>query len=80
MTAKMRGEDGPLVLHYYSDSNKSLRGRHTRANTVPLPAVLRKFPPSLGLLVSTSQHDGVVPGEGSGACLLQLPDGSGFCK
>ena len=85
LTAKLRGEDGPLLVSYYSDSHtRSLRGprHHHRTTSLPLPTVLSKLPPSLLGSVGSSEahHTPVIMSSEAPLCLLQLPDGSGLCK
>lgn len=82
LTAKLRGEDGPLVICHYKDSHaRSLRGgKHQRSSTVPLPTVFSKLPPSLATFSTPGQNDSLLSNEGVAICLLQLPDGSGFCR
>lgn len=81
LTAKLRGEDGPLVIKYYSDQNvRSFRGgRHLRHSSFPLPTILSKLPPSLATFSSPSQHE-VFLGDAQVLCLMLLPDGAGFCN
>ena len=81
LTAKLRGENGPLVIKYYSDQNvRSFRGgRHLRHSSFPLPTILSKLPPSLATFSSPSQHE-VFLGDAQVLCLMLLPDGAGFCK
>ena len=81
LTAKLRGEDGPLIVRYYSDSySRSFRGTRQRVSSLPLPAVLSKLPPSLATFSSLGQQENILINEGLQLCLLQLPDSSGFCK
>ena len=82
ITAKLRGEDGQLVAKYYSDAHsRSLRGgRHHRAASFPLPAILTKLPPSIASFTSPGSHEAFQVNNGLSLCLLQLPDGSGYVK
>ncbi|XP_019849747.1 PREDICTED: uncharacterized protein LOC109580711 [Amphimedon queenslandica] len=85
LTAKLRGEDGPLLVSYYSDSHsRSFRGprHHHRTTSLPLPSVLSKLPPSLlGSAVSSETHPSpVFMSSDAPLALLQLPDGSGLCN
>ena len=87
LTAKLRGEDGPLITKCYSDTHtRFLRGggggggRHHRAASFPLPAILGKLPPSIASFSSPGTHEAFQVGDGLNLCLLLLPDGSGYCK
>ena len=82
MTAKLRGEDGPLIVKYYSDPHyRPFKGARHRTTSFPLPNVLSKLPPSLATFTSHTHNDVFLSkGDGQTICSLLLPDGSGFCK
>lgn len=79
--AKQRGEDGPLVVKFYNDpQTRTLRSKHQRSATFPLPAVLSKLPPSVASFSTPGANEALLVGEGSRVFILVLPDGSGYCK
>ena len=83
MIAKQKNADGPLVVKFYSDpQTRSLRSKHQRSATFPLPAVLTKLPPSVANFTTPGVASGDVMMIGAGPELAVLihPDGSGHAK
>lgn len=80
--AHLRGEDGKLIVRYYSDThNKMQQRRHQRSSTFPLPKIFSKLPPSLSPSThAPSAQEEFFFGEGLRLFLIVLPDSSGFCK
>lgn len=79
--AKQRGEDGPLLTKFYNDPQmRTLRSKHQRSATFPLPTVLSKLPPSVANFSTPSANEALLIGEGLKVFVLVLPDGSGYCK
>ena len=78
---KKKGADKPLVVKFYNDPQlRSLRLKHQRSSTVPLPASFSKLPPSIGNISPPSASDVLLLGEGVKTFILTLPDGSGYCR
>ena len=83
MIAKQQGADGSLLVKFYSDSHtRSLRSKHQRSATFPIPAILSKLPPSMTSFTapSTAGGDAMMIGEGPQLAILVHPDGSGHAK
>ena len=81
LIAKQRGEDGPLVVKYYNDPQiRTVRMKHQRSATFPLPAVFSKLPPSVASFMLPSANEALLIGEGLKVFVLVLPDGSTCCK
>lgn len=83
MIAKQQGADGPLVVKFYSDPHtRSLRSKHQRSATFPLPSVLSKLPPSVASFTTpgVASGDAMMIGEGPQLAVLVHPDGSGHAK
>jgi len=83
MIAKQQGADGPLVVKFYSDPHtRSLRSKHQRSATFPLPSVLSKLPPSVASFTTpgVASGDAMMIGEGPQLAILVHPDGSGHAK
>ena len=83
MIAKQQGADGSLLVKFYSDSHtRSLRSKHQRSATFPIPAILSKLPPSMTSFTapSTAGGDAMMIGEGPQLAILIHPDGSGHAK
>ena len=83
ITARLRGEDGKLVVRHYSGPrNKIQHSRHQRFSTFPLPTIFSKLPPSLSpsSTHAPSAQEEVSLGKGLRLFLIVLPDRSGFCK
>ena len=79
--ARQRGEEGPLLVKFYNDPQiRSLRSKHQRSSTFPMPAVLSKLPPSLTSFALPTANEALMIGEGPRVLVLILPDGSGHCK
>ena len=79
--AKQQGVDGPLVVKFFNDPLiKTLRSKHQRSATFPLPAAFSKLPLSLTGFSGQSVHEAKLIGEGPTVFVLMLPDGSGYCK
>ena len=80
MIARQKNADGPLVVKFYSDPQmRSLRSKHQRSATFPLPAVLNKLPPSVASFTAPGVGSGDVMmiGEGPELAVLVMPDSSG---
>ena len=78
---KQRGATKSLVVKFYSDPRiRTLRVKHHRALTVPLPAFFKKLPPSMGSFSSHAANEALMIGEGMKLFVLTLPDGSGHCR
>ena len=78
---KNHGADKPMVVKFYSEPHlRSLRSKHQRSATVPLPTLLGKLPPSIGNFSSPAANEVLMIGEGAKVFVLTLPDGSGGCK
>ena len=83
MLAKQRNADGPLIVKFYSNpQTRSLRSKHQRSATFPLPAVLSKLPPSVANFTTpgVASGDVMMIGEGAELAVLIMPDGSGHAK
>ena len=83
MLAKQRNADGPLIVKFYSDpQTRSLRSKHQRSATFPLPAVLNRLPPSVANFTTpgVASGDVMMIGEGAELAVLIMPDGSGHAK
>lgn len=79
--AKQRGEDGPLIVKFYNDPKmRTLRSKHQRSATFPLPSVLHKLPPSMANFSTPTANEASLIGEGLKLFVLRLPDGSGNFK
>ena len=82
--AKQQGVDGPLVVKFFNDPQiKTLRSKHQRSATFPLPAVFSKGLPGLSGVTGVhgqSIQEAKLIGEGPTVFVLMLPDGSGYCK
>ena len=80
MIARQKNADGPLVVKFYSDpQTRSLRSKHQRAATFPLPSVLSKLPPSVASFTTpgVASGDVMMIGEGPELAILVMPDSSG---
>ena len=83
LLAKQNNADGPLVVKFYSDpQTRSLRSKHQRSATFPLPTVLNKLPPSVANFTTpgVTSGDVMMIGEGPELAVLVHPDGSGHAK
>ncbi|CAI8019563.1 hypothetical protein GBAR_LOCUS11747, partial [Geodia barretti] len=83
MLAKQRNADGPLIVKFYSDpQTRSLRSKHQRSATFPLPAVLNRLPPSVANFTTpgVASGDVMMIGEGAELAVLIMPDGSGHAN
>ena len=81
LIARQRGEDGPLVVKFYNDPQiRTLRLKHQRSATFPLPAVFSKLPPSVASFMLPSANEALLIGEGLRLFVLVLPDGSACSK
>ena len=83
MIAKQKHADGPLVVKFYSNpKTRSLRSKHQRSATFPLPTVLNKLPPSVANFTTpgVATNDVMMIGEGPDLAVLIHPDGSGHAK
>ena len=82
--ARQQGVDSPLVVKFFNDPQiKTLRSKHQRSATFPLPAVFSKGTPSLSGATGVhgqSVQEAKLIGEGPTVFVLMLPDGSGYCK
>ena len=78
---KKKGADKALVVKFYNDPQlRTLRMKHQRSSTVPLPAVFSKLPPSIGTISPPAANEVLLLGEGVKTFVLTLPDGSGYCR
>lgn len=78
---KNRGADRPMVVKFYNEAHiRTLRMKHQRSATVPLPTFFSKLPPSVCSFSSPAANEALMIGEGVRVFVLTLPDGSGYCN
>lgn len=77
-----RGANKPMVVKFYNEPQmRTLRAKHQRSATVPLPSFFNKLPPSIGSFTApVASEAALMIGEGAKVFVLTLPDGSGYCK